>query len=79
MLTLTKKDLVALGYGASFSADIIRQAKHLMASKGYTFYVSRKLGRVPVEAVEEILGVKFNAKDLEKLNKTSGTSASKEV
>lgn len=79
MLTLTKKDLVALGYGASFSADIIRQAKNLMTSKGYTFYVSRKLGRVPVEAVEEILGIKFNAKDLEKLSKTSGTSASKEV
>jgi len=79
MLTLTKKDLIALGYGASYATDIIRQAKHLMASRGYTFYVSRKLGRVPAEAVEEIIGIKFNVKDLEKLSNTSGTSASKEV
>jgi Protein of unknown function (DUF3173). len=79
MLTFTKKDLIALGYGTSYASDIVRQAKHLMATRGYTFYTSRKLGRVPVEAVEEILGVKFNAKDLGKLSHTSGTSTSKEV
>ena len=27
MITVTKKDLIELGYGTSFSADIIRQAK----------------------------------------------------
>ena len=29
MITVTKKDLIELGYGTSFSADIIRQAKNL--------------------------------------------------
>lgn len=29
-----KKDLIALGYGTSFSADIIRKAKKLMIEKG---------------------------------------------
>lgn len=45
-----------------FSADIIRQAKKLMISKGHTYYQSRKLDRVPREAVEELLGIKFTEK-----------------
>ena len=57
MITVTKKDLIALGYGTSFSADIIRQAKKLMIEKGHTYYQSRKLDRVPKEAVEELLGI----------------------
>ena len=39
MITVTKKDLIALGYGPS--------------------YQSRKLDRVPKEAVEELLGIKL--------------------
>ena len=62
MITVTKKDLIALGYGTSFSADIIREAKKLMISKGHTYYQSRKLDRVPREAVEELLGIKFSEK-----------------
>ena len=57
MITVTKKDLIALGYGNSFSADIIRKAKTLMIEKGHTYYQSRKLDRVPKEAVEELLGI----------------------
>ena len=43
MVTVTKKDLVALGYGNSFATDIIRLAKIRMVEKGYPFYSSRKL------------------------------------
>lgn len=57
MVTVTKKDLVALGYGNSFATDIIRLAKIRMVEKGYPFYASRKLDRVPAEAVEELLGI----------------------
>ena len=63
MITVTKKDLVALGYGNSFSADIIKQAKELMISKGHTYYQSRKLDRVPREAVEELLVIHFVEKN----------------
>ena len=55
MITVTKKDLVELGYGTSFSADIIKKAKELMITNQ-----SRKLDRVPREAVEEILGIRFS-------------------
>lgn len=57
MITVTKKDLIALRYGPSFASDIIRQAKKIMISKGHTYYESRKLDRVPKEAVEELLGI----------------------
>ena len=57
MVTITKSDLIALGYGPSFAADIIKEAKKLMISKGHTYYQSRKLDRVPKEAVEELLGI----------------------
>ena len=57
MVTVTKSDLIALGYGTSFAANIIREAKKLMISKEHTYYQSRKLDRVPKEAVEEILGI----------------------
>ncbi len=57
MITVTKKDLIDLGYGTSFATDIIRKAKQLMIAKGHTYYQSRKLDRVPKEAVEELLGI----------------------
>ena len=57
MITVTKSDLIALGYGPSFAADIIKEAKKLMISKGHTYYQSRKLDRVPKEAIEELLGI----------------------
>ena len=62
MITVTKKDLIALGYGTSFAADIIRESKKLMIDKGHTYYQSRKLDRVPKEAVEELLGITLSEK-----------------
>lgn len=57
MVTVTKKDLITLGYGPSFAASIIKKSKELMIKKGHTYYESKKLDRVPREAVEELLGV----------------------
>jgi hypothetical protein len=57
MITVTKKDLISLGYGPSFAASIIRESKKLMIEKGHTYYESKKLDRVPKEAVEQVLGV----------------------
>ena len=59
MITVTKKDLVSLGYGPSFASDIIRQAKKIMIDKGHDYYQSKKLDRVPTEAVETLLGIKL--------------------
>lgn len=57
MITVSKQDLIDLGYGNSFAATIIKKAKLIMVGKGYSFYQSRKLNRVPCDVVEEILGI----------------------
>lgn len=56
-LMVDKTDLIALGFTPSKSADIIRSAKRLMVSRGFGFYGSRKVGRVPAAAVADIIGV----------------------
>lgn len=63
MLTLTREDLQTMGFGPSQSADIIRRAKKYMCMQGYGYYESKRLGRVPVTAVEKILG--FSITELE--------------
>lgn len=68
MITITKNELLALGFGPSQSADIIRKAKCLMVSKGFIYYTSKRLGRVPVVAVEEILGVKIDITNIKEDN-----------
>ena len=60
MITVTKNELIALGYGNSFSADIIKKAKEMMISKGHTYYQAKKLSRVAREAVDVLLGIKFD-------------------
>ena len=40
--------------------EAIKKAKELMITKGHIYYQSRKLDRVPREAVEEILGIRFS-------------------
>lgn len=60
MKTVTKKELVALGYGPGQATNIIRQAKDIMVEKDFDYYKNPRLGRVPVEVVEEILGIEIN-------------------
>lgn len=59
-MMITKNELIGLGFGVSQSSDIIRKAKRLMVNKGYCYYDNRRLGRVPLEAVEEILGLRIS-------------------
>ena len=56
MLIVTKEELMNLGYGKYQAEDIIRKAKATMVSKGYSYYLNKRLGRVPVSAVESVLG-----------------------
>ena len=67
MITLTK-ELTELGFGTSQSADIIRKAKAHMVKQGFSYYSSKRLGRVPVSSVEELLGI--NLSNLTKEEKT---------
>lgn len=55
--TITKKELMELGYGPSSSVEIIKQAKLLMVERGFDHYKNSRLGRVPIKTVEDILGI----------------------
>ncbi|MDN3183532.1 DUF3173 domain-containing protein [Enterococcus faecalis] len=67
MLIVTKEELMKLGYGKYQAEDIIRKAKAIMVSKGYSYYLNKRLGRVPVSAVESVLGIELGsiAKEVE--------------
>lgn len=57
MNTITRQDLVSLGYQSETARKIIAQAKSILISRGYLFYDNKRLGRIPVNVVEEILGI----------------------
>lgn len=57
--TISYKDLVALGYPKATAQQIIRQTKLNMVKQGYTLYSNRRLGTVPITAVEKVLGFKL--------------------
>ena len=63
---VTKNELQEIGFGPSQSSDIIRKAKCLMVNKGYGYYNNRRLGCVPMEAVEEILGISLSESQVNK-------------
>lgn len=60
---VSKKDLEKCGFGPYQAYSLIKQAKALMVKKGFAYYNSKGLGKVPVETVEEILGTKLESVD----------------
>lgn len=61
--TMNKEDLIKMGYNPYTAISIIRQAKLIMVQQGYAFYNNRRLGHVPISAVEEILGVSLHKEE----------------
>lgn len=51
--------LVELGFPKATAQQIIRQTKNYLVKQGYTLYSNRRLGTVPVSAVEKVLGFKL--------------------
>ncbi|MBE9893975.1 DUF3173 family protein [Enterococcus casseliflavus] len=59
--TINKDDLIALGYPKATSQNIIREAKVQLVNEGLTIYLNKRLGVVPKEKVEAIIGVSFDS------------------
>lgn len=57
--TVNKDDLIALGYPKSTAQSIIRQAKVTLVAEGKTLYLNKRLGVVPKEKAEELIGTKI--------------------
>ncbi|MGT2716489.1 DUF3173 family protein [Streptococcus respiraculi] len=56
ILTITKADLVALGFSNGTSKSIIRQGKELLVARGFKVYQNKRIGTIPVTVANELLG-----------------------
>lgn len=63
MITVNFKDIMELGFPKHTARSIIKQAKIQLVNRGLTIYENNRIGAVPREIVEEILGLKFPAKE----------------
>ncbi|MBO0451358.1 MULTISPECIES: DUF3173 domain-containing protein [Enterococcus] len=60
---ITKNDLMEIGFSKHTAMVLIRQGKRIMVQKGYPFYNNKRLGRVPKEIVESILGCELELEE----------------
>ena len=60
-LLISKDDLIKLGYKKHTAISIIQAVKQdLVYNKGIPFYNNRRLGLVPRERVENLIGVNLD-------------------
>lgn len=56
---MTKIDLIQLGYSEYMAKKIITKAKKLLIKEGFDYYKNRKIGKVPTQTIEKIIGTKL--------------------
>lgn len=56
MNTVCKDDLIALGFPKNTAQSIIRQAKVMLVAEGKPLYLNKRIGVVPKQKIEEIIG-----------------------
>ena len=54
--TITKDDLVNLGFSEGTSKRIIRQGKQLLVERGFKIYNNKRIGTIPATIASEMLG-----------------------
>ena len=52
--------MLATNYTKTQAQNLIRLAKKSMVNDGFDWYSNKRIGRVPIQAVEGILGVKIH-------------------
>ena len=57
--TVTKDNLVKLGFSQGTAKRIIREGKELLVSRGFQVYNNKRIGTIPVSVAEELLDIKF--------------------
>ncbi|HEL0522710.1 TPA: DUF3173 domain-containing protein [Streptococcus equi subsp. zooepidemicus] len=60
---VNKDDIVKLtGFSESQAKKLIREAKARLVSEGFSWYNNKRVGRVPLKTVEDILGFELSHK-----------------
>ena len=61
---IDKYDIMELtGYTITQAKRLMRQAKALMVESGFEWYAGKRISRVPIQAVEQILGFKITSEN----------------
>ncbi|MDY5636067.1 MAG: DUF3173 family protein [Streptococcus orisratti] len=59
-----KNDLIVLtGYSQSQCKKLIREAKINLVANGFSWYNNKRVGRVPLKSIEDILGFRLSNKN----------------
>jgi hypothetical protein len=57
---IDKYDIMQLtGYSKTQAQRLMRQAKAIMVANGFEWYAGKRISRVPIQAIEQILGFKI--------------------
>lgn len=64
MISIVNKDDVMrlTGFSDSQSKKLIREAKARLVSEGFSWYKNKRIGRVPIKTIEDILGFELSPK-----------------
>ena len=54
--------MILTGYTDAQASKLIRKAKQKLLQDGFEWYGNKKVGRVPLKTIEDILGVELSAK-----------------
>ena len=60
---ICRKELEELGFKTNQAVTIIRQAKVRMVNQGYPYYNNKRVGVVPRQVIEEILGIPLSQEE----------------
>ena len=72
---ITKSDIMILpGYSKNQAQNILRKAKASMVSEGFVWYSNKLVSRVPIQAVEAILGYKLDMENIIINDVSTGTA-----
>ncbi|WP_283707364.1 DUF3173 family protein [Lactococcus cremoris] len=72
---ITKSDIMILpGYSKNQAQNILRKAKASMVSEGFVWYSNKRVSRVPIQAVEAILGYKLDMENIIINDVSTGTA-----
>lgn len=63
MKLVDKHDIMALtGYSKTQAQKLIKEAKITLSHDGFSWYKNKRVGRVPIQAIEAILGFSLSEK-----------------
>ncbi|EEI13389.1 hypothetical protein HMPREF0348_0095 [Enterococcus faecalis TX0104] len=59
MKTAPRQDIIKLGFSQYYADKIFKECKTLLITKGYSFYKNKKIKRIPVSIIEEVLHISW--------------------